>query len=653
MHCSKYFLGFLFSFFITSLLFAQDSTHVAWKVNAIKTSEKHFDLKLDGIIQKGWHVYSKENSSQGLEGIKLLLNDSSLLNGKTTVLAKNIVFKDLVFDNQQVEVAFDSVHIIQSLFFKENIPTNLKVRLSYFVSDNNSLLPEEQSLLVSFSEGVSASIPNSYRIKIPTIDLLHPVSSCDVQEIAAPIAQKSIWAIFALGCFAGLIALITPCVFPMIPLTVSFFTNKAINRRVGIFNALMYGAFIFLIYFLLSVPFHFLDRINPAILNNISTNVYLNVFFFLIFIVFAFAFFGFYEITLPARFSNVADGKSSVGNIFGIFFMALTLALVSFSCTGPILGSLLAGSLSSNGGATQLTAGMCGFGLALALPFGIFALFPNLLKALPKSGGWLNTVKVVLGFAELAFALKFFSIADQTQHWGLLKREIFIALWVLIGALITLYIIGVIKFPHDSPIKKLNLTRIAFALFFGAFTLYLVPGVIKNSGANLNLVSGIVPPANYSIYKDNNNCIHDLNCTKDYEEGLKLAKASNKLMLLDFTGYGCVNCQRMEQNVWSNPEVLKVMKEHFIVVSLYVDDKKKLALEKQFTYKGNDGIEKEIKTVGDVWATFETENFQNNAQPLYAIVSPDERLLNTPVGYTPDAAVYRNWLLCGLHAFEK
>jgi thiol:disulfide interchange protein DsbD len=235
----------------------------------------------------------------------------------------------------------------------------------------------------------------------------------------------------------------------MIPLTVSFFTNKAINRRVGIFNALMYGAFIFLIYFLLSVPFHFLDRINPAILNNISTNVYLNVFFFLIFIVFAFAFFGFYEITLPARFSNVADGKSSVGNIFGIFFMALTLALVSFSCTGPILGSLLAGSLSSNGGATQLTAGMCGFGLALALPFGIFALFPNLLKALPKSGGWLNTVKVVLGFAELAFALKFFSIADQTQHWGLLKREIFIALWVLIGALITLYIIGVIKCYHS------------------------------------------------------------------------------------------------------------------------------------------------------------------------------------------------------------
>jgi thiol:disulfide interchange protein DsbD len=439
----------------------------------------------------------------------------------------------------------------------------------------------------------------------------------------------------------------------MIPLTVSFFTKKAQSRKAGITNAFLYGFFIFLIYVLLSLPFHFLDKLNPEILNNISTNVFLNVFFFVIFIVFALSFFGLYEITLPSSISNNTDSKAGAGNVIGIFFMALTLALVSFSCTGPILGSLLAGSLTADGGAMQLTSGMGGFGLALALPFALFALFPNLLKSLPKSGGWLTTVKVVLGFIELALAFKFLSNADLVEHWGLLKREVFIGIWVAVGIGLSLYLFGVIKFSHDSPVKKLSPVRLILALITLAFTLYLMPGLTNTKYANLKLISGFPPPLYYSLYKSGHDCILDLNCTRDYEEGLKMSKEQHKPILLDFTGYACVNCRRMEENVWSQPEVYKLMKENFIVVSLYVDDKKKLQAADQFTYTAKDGSTKEIVSVGDKWATFETENFKNNAQPLYAILNSGEQLLTHPVGYVPSATEYKEWLQCGLAAFNK
>jgi thiol:disulfide interchange protein DsbD len=369
-----------------------------------------------------------------------------------------------------------------------------------------------------------------------------------------------------------------------------------------------------------------------------------------IFIVFALSFFGLFEITLPSSLSGRADAKAGTGNIIGIFFMALTLAIVSFSCTGPILGSLLVGSLT--GGAVQLTAGMGGFGLALALPFTLFALFPNWLSSLPKSGGWLNSVKVVLGFIEVALAVKFLSNADLVMHWGLLKREVFIGIWVLAGAGTTLYLLGVIKFPHDSPVKKLSNGRITLAVIFGIITIYLVPGLTNTKMANLKLISGFPPPLYYSIYQSGE-CILNLNCSHDYEEGLKMARAENKPMLLDFTGYACVNCRRMEENVWSDPEVYKTMKEKFIIVSLYVDDKKKLPAARQFTYTTREGTQKEIISVGDKWATFETENFKNNAQPLYAIVNGDEILMNNPVGYTPVIKEYKAWLQCGLDAFEK
>ena len=452
----------------------------------------------------------------------------------------------------------------------------------------------------------------------------------------------------------GLLALLTPCVFPMIPLTVSFFTKQSKNKRKGIFNAILYGVFIVVIYILLSVPFHLIDGLDPNILNTISTNIWLNIFFFSILVFFAFSFFGYYEITLPSSWGNKMDSASSVGGIVGTFFMALTLAIISFSCTGPILGSLLAGSLSTVGNpASQLSAGMTGFGVALALPFALFALFPNLLKSLPKSGGWLNTTKVVLGFLELAFAFKFLSNSDLVGHWEILKREIFIGIWIVIFLGLALYILGKIKFPHDSPIKKLSFSRVSFGVLVIAFVIYLVPGTFKTPTWNLNALSGFPPPQFYSIYQQESECPLGLNCYKDFDKGLQAAKLSNKPILLDFTGWACVNCRKMEENVWSNPTVYNILQNDYILISLYVDDnEKELPKAAQFDFKKANGQIKKIKTFGDKWATFQIVNFKNASQPYYVLMNSELEILNTPQQYT-DTETYKNWLQKGLENFKK
>ncbi len=625
---------------------------VSWKADAKKISENRYELLVKGTIKKGWHLYDS-NAAQDLTGVVMVIDDSLVKADAIEYLTKSKSLADIVFENKPMQVTSDSIVFSQKINITGQVPAAVKIKLNYEVGYADNFLTEEQKLLVSLPGAVAAVTNN--RILISSINLDKPLTDCGASSASASSGTKSkgLLSLFVLGFLGGLVALLTPCVFPMIPLTVSFFTKKSQNRKGGIKNAFLYGFFIFFIYVLLSLPFHFLDKLNPEILNNISTNVYLNVLFFVIFIVFALSFFGLYEITLPAGISNTTDSKAGVGNIAGIFFMALTLALVSFSCTGPILGSLLAGSLSADGGAMQLTFGMGGFGLALALPFALFALFPNLLDSLPKSGGWLTTVKVVLGFLELGLAFKFLSNADLVMHWGLLKREIFISIWVLVGAGLTLYLFGFIRFKHDSSVKKLSFIRMGFGLIAGLFTLYLIPGLTNTKAANLSLISGFPPPLYYSIYKSGNDCVLDLNCTRDYEEGLKMAKEQNKPILLDFTGYACVNCRRMEENVWSKPEVYKLMKEKFIIISLYVDDKKKLPLVQQFTYKTKDGVEKEINTVGDKWATFETENFKNNAQPLYAILNTNEQLLSHPVGYVPSVKEYKEWLQCGVEVFYK
>ena len=647
----SYLLGLSFLFFSYQANAQDSSIIIKWTASAAKIAAGNYELMLKGRIKTGWHIYAAADNTEGLSGLVINIKDSAVKKGRALILSAQAEYKDPIFENKLKKIVSEDIEIKLPIIINGPIPSAIKLQLNYETADKENFIPEEQNITVNLEGGIVSKTNN--RILIPSINLDKPLTGCKVasSSAAGDTKSKGLLTLFALGFLGGLVALLTPCVFPMIPLTVSFFTKKATSRKAGITNAFLYGFFIFFIYVLLSLPFHFLDSLNPEILNNISTNVYLNVFFFVIFIVFAISFFGYYEITLPGSMSSGADSKAGAGNLAGIFFMALTLALVSFSCTGPILGSLLAGSLSADGGAMQLTSGMAGFGLALALPFALFALFPNWLKSLPKSGGWLNTVKVVLGFVELALAFKFLSNADLVMHWGILKREIFIGIWILIGAGLTLYLFGLIRFNHDSPIKKLPLVRLILAIVTGLFTMYLVPGVTNTKWANLSLISGFPPPLYYSIYHKDSDCILSLNCTRNYDEGLRMAKEQNKPLLIDFTGYACVNCRRMEENVWTKPGVYNLLKEKFIIVSLYVDDKKELPAAEQFTYTTKDSVQKEIVTVGDKWATFETENFKNNAQPWYAILNTKEELLTHPVGYVPNDKDYQQWLQCGADAF--
>ena len=631
---------------------AQDSTIVQWKNTSEKISEGKYKITFTGIIKKDWHVYTAPDAATEISGITVSKDDSAIALNDLQIKTVGTITNDHVWA-KQLQSTTDSIVFTQLVTLAGAIPAAFELQVNYEVGAYESFYPESDTLKIFTGEKAAAVVSN--RILIPSINIDKPLTECKTSSatLTEDVQSKGLGGLFLLGFFGGLVALLTPCVFPMIPLTVSFFTKKAESRKTGIKNAFLYGFFIFFIYILLSVPFHFLDTLNPDILNNISTNVYLNVGFFVIFIIFALSFFGVYEITLPASFTNKTDSKAGAGNAVGIFFMALTLALVSFSCTGPILGSLLAGSLTADGGAMQLTAGMGGFGFALALPFALFALFPGMLKSLPKSGGWLTTVKVVLGFLEVGLAFKFLSNADLVMHWGILKREIFIGIWIIVGVLLSLYLWGLIKFKHDSPIKKLSITRIVFATVATVFTLYITPGVTNTKYANLTLISGFPPPLWYSIYAKKSDCILNLNCTKDYETGVRMAKEQGKLILLDFTGYACVNCRRMEEKVWTDADVYKVLKENYIIISLYVDDKNVLPSAERFTYTSKNGTERKIRSVGDKWSTFETENFKENSQPLYAILNTNEELVSKPAPYTPSAKDYLQWLECGVSAVES
>jgi len=627
--------------------FAQDNTIFKWTVTSKKIGDASYELHFKTEGAPGWKLFSPNEVLNDVPSAELLISDSSIAVDKSAKEAGTpSPYVATIFDNKSIRSYEGPAEFIFTVNIKGQVPAQLIGTMNYTYARGD----EFQSLNpFPFTVSLEGGVATAARIKIPSIDVKNSVAPCgdDTTE------GKGLLGIFILGFVGGLIALLTPCVFPLIPLTVSFFTKRAENRKRGVANAITYGFFIFLIYILLSVPFHLLDNTNPEILNNISTNVWLNLAFFVIFIVFAISFFGYFDIALPGSFASKVDSRSGVGNLGGIFFMALTLAIVSFSCTGPILGSLLAGALTNNGGAIQLTFGMGGFGLGLALPFALFAMFPGWLKSLPRSGGWLNTVKVVLGFLEVAMAIKFLSNADLVKQWGIVKREIFIGSWVIIGILTVLYLLGKIRFPHDSPMKKIGGTRWAFIALFAAFTLYLVPGVTNTKWGNLGFISGFPPPLCYSVYKKPVNCEQGIEPLRDYEEALKLAKAQNKPILIDFTGWACVNCRRMEENVWTDPKVHELMRNNFIVVSLYVDERKTLPATQQTIFKSEHTGEKKIITVGDKWATFQFENFHATSQPQYAIISPDEKALTRTKGYTPAATEFQAWLECGVDAYKK
>ncbi|MFL5748145.1 MAG: protein-disulfide reductase DsbD family protein, partial [Niastella sp.] len=578
--------------------------------------------------------------------VELELADSSIQITKPFKEAgDNKTFKNPIFDNASFKIYEGKAAFTTTITFTGDVPAKLLGTFRYTYGKNDEFYPLNA---YAFSVPLEGGMAATDDIRVQSFDLKHPVSGCGDDNTGG----KGMLSIFFLGMLGGFIALFTPCVFPLIPLTVSFFTKQSKDKKKGVTNALLYGLSIFLIYILLSIPFHLVSGVNPEILNNISTNVWLNIIFFLIFVFFAISFFGYFEIGLPSGLANKIDSRSGMSSLGGIFFMAMTLAIVSFSCTGPILGSLLAGTAAE--GAWPLTVGLAGFGLALALPFALFAMFPGWLQSLPKAGGWLGSVKVVLGFLELAMAVKFLSNADLVKQWGLLKREVFIGIWVIVGVLIVLYLLGKIKFPHDSPVKKFSKTRIAFIVLFAAATLYIIPGLTNTHSANLGLISGFPPPLSYSLYKEPGNSKNKIEPLRnDYKEALARAKRENKPVLIDFTGWACVNCRRMEENVWTDKEVGALIKDNFIIVSLYVDERRTLPATQQVDFTTKTGSQKKIITVGDKWATFQSENFDAVAQPQYAIISPDQKVLTKTKGYTPSAKEFAQWLECGVDAYKK
>ena len=644
---------------------------IQWKYSAEKINDTEYDLVMTANLANHWHLYSQHLAEDAIgpiptaftfkeEGIELIGNvkePTPIIEFEPAFEIDVKFFKDQVEFRQRIKVLDEKVEGVKgevefmvcsnnTCLFSEPYPIEI-----YF--DNRQQTPKPTGLNADENDknGNLSAIPD---INLPLFDLNTPVSTCG-EEISP--GSKSGGMNLLWGFLGGLVALLTPCVFQMVPLTVSFFTKMSDGpRRKGIANATWYGVSIALIYGLLTLPFHLMDGADPEIFNSIASGVGMNIFFFLLLMFFAFSFFGYYDIALPSKWTNKVDSASNVGGAVGIFLMGLTLVIVSFTCTGAILGSVLGTVMEE--GPWPLTFAFVGFGLGLGVPFALFAMFPSWLNSLPKSGGWLNTVKVTLGFIELGLALKFLSTADLVKQWGLLPREVFIGLWILITAGLVLYLLGKIKFPHDSPIKKISKGRWTTAFLAIAFIVYLIPGLTNTEYANLRLLSGIAPKLDYTIYENGwyqeSREAQELKDFDDFNTAFAYSKKMNKPILIDFTGWSCANCRRMEETVWVEPEVEEVMK-NYVLVSLYVDDKRELPMEEQTVIevpKKNGFKKKKIKTIGNKWHAFELLYFKNASQPHYALMSPDGRLLNTPVSGMTHADEYKEFLECGLDAMD-
>lgn len=637
----SFFVFAIISLLISGQLNAQSDSIVNATVKAVEKNDSTYILKAELNLQKSWHVYG--NNADGITAPTFNASiESAKFQGPISFSNKPIAQKDVLFGT--ANVFLDKVAFEQELSITGFQPDSLKGNIVLNVGKGDQFYALELPYSAALANG---SKVEGFQMVLPASATIAKEGACgDVQAST----DASAWSVFFLGFLGGLIALITPCVFPMIPVTVSFFTKRSKTKKEGIQNGVLYGLSIFLIYILASVPFHIIGNVQPEIFNSISTNATLNIIFFIVFIFFSISFFGYFEITLPSGIANKADAKSGLGSLGGIFFMAITLAIVSFSCTGPILGTLLVGSLQ--GGAWALTQGMAGFGLALALPFTLFAIFPGWLQSIPKSGGWLDTVKKILAFVELALAFKFLSNADLVQHWGILKREVFLGIWTLVALGLTAYLFGWLRLPHDVKGAKIAPTRKVLGVISFAFAIYVAQGIPASRASSLQLLSGFPPPASYSLYESSNHTTTGLHAqvVNDYNKALEMAKAANKPLFIDFTGWACVNCRKMEENVWVDPAVKSFIEENFILVSLYVDDRANLPIEKRFTYTNAAGQSKEIKTQGDLWATFQSENFKQVTQPLYVVLSPNQTLLSNPVGYTPNIQQYLAWLQCSVKA---
>ncbi len=634
------FLGLVLPF----LAQAQIHNPVSWEFSQEKLDNDEINLVFTANIEKNWYVYSQNIGDDGPipTSFDFLTKEGFELIGETTEGEFIEEFDpnfDMVLKYFKNEAVFtQKIKVTNPDAFK------LNGELTFMVCDPTQCLPPEY---VEFSFEVDAA-----------------------ENSSLPTNKKGMWAIFFIAFFSGFAALLTPCVFPMIPMTVSFFTKQSKTRAKGITNAIIYGVSIIVIYVLLGVGVSFV--FGPAALNELATNVYFNIAFFVLLIVFAASFLGAFEITLPHSWVNKADQASDRGGLIGIFFMAFTLALVSFSCTGPIVGTLLV-EAASGGSFLGPIVGMLGFSLAIALPFALFAAFPGWLNSLPQSGGWLNSVKVVLGFLELALAFKFLSNADLVMQTHYLERELFIAIWIIIFALLTMYLLGFIKLAHDSDLKYVSVGRLFTAIITGMFTIYMIPGLW---GAPLKIINAFPPPMHYSESPHgvgytlggagfSSSDSHEsqegqhlgpqgLMVFHDYDDGLAHAKKLGLPVMLDFTGWACVNCRKMEEQVWSDSEVKRMLADEVVLISLYVDERTKLPKEEQYetTIAGK---KKKVRTIGDKWAVLQTEKYKINSQPYYVVLDNDENQLGVAANYQDYGKVnlFRNWLQDGIDTFNK
>lgn len=645
-------------------------------------NETEAELVVTARMEKGWHVYCFNAGGDGT----LISPELTFDAGSDVTLVGKPIEKGHVETRDDAGIGpyhffAGKVEYVQKVKYKKLS----KVKLNYYYQtcdEKGCLPPDEENIVIDMNvscDGSSKASKDSAKtagisdtqqngatqdsgiVKSENIDSTQSASTQVYGDYGTPVGdcgeavqeELSIWTALFYGILGGFAALFFPCTLPMIPMTISFFLKGSGDKKEGVKKGILYGFFIFLVYFLLSLPFILLGW-QGNVLNSFSTNVWVNLVFFIIFIVFAFSLFGYYDISLPSFLTNKVDEKSNIGSISGIFFMALTLAIVSFSCTGPILGLVL-GNIKN---AKLITPAMSGFGIGLGLPFALFAMFPNLLKAMPKSGGWLTVLKVVFGFVELAFALKFLSNADLVKQWGFLKRELFIGLWILICVLTALYLLGKVRFKKDPTFHSTMFMKfLALACF--VFAGYLARDYFNK---DINLVSGFPPPKFYSWFyksekheKGGTHRTHDVKGLKVHlylEDAMEIAIKENKPVLIDFTGWACVNCRKMEENVWTNPDIYSILQKDYVIASLYVDEQIELPKDQQFASPYlND---KFANTVGEKWMDLSLRHFKSATQPFYALIDPGKkRILNTPKPYTPNTQEFKGFLECGIYQYRQ
>lgn len=652
----------LVSFSVTGQIF----NPIQWKTKVEKTADSKYNLITEATIKPDWNLYSQKVPKGGPIPTTFTYNleeNAVQLIGNTQEPKGKIKFTKL-FNEEGMNIKSFTYKAVfkQQIIVADSTAKKVTAFVEFIAcTEEHCLPPKEIDLVFDLTKAV-------FKKETPT----KTTASTDKNQTGDD--EKGLITIFFVAFLSGFAALLTPCVFPMIPMTVSFFTKQSKSKAKGIKNAIIYGISIIAIYVLLGTVVT--GVFGADALNALSTNVWFNIAFFLILLIFSVSFLGAFEITLPSSWATKVDSQADRGGLIGIFFMALALAIVSFSCTGPIVGTLLVESASKGGIAPII--GMLGFSSAIAIPFALFAAFPGWLNSLPKSGGWLNTVKVVLGFLELALAFKFLSNADLVLQLHLFEREVFIAVWIVIFGALALYLFGKIQLPHDSPQNHISVGRLCLGLIVGAFTVYMLPGLW---GAPLNLISAFPPPQHYSespygvgYTKQSTQIItsknsqsqnthsnlpegahlmppHDIISFHDYNKGLAYAKKVGKPIMIDFTGHACVNCRKMEQNVWVKPDVLDILKNKVVLISLYVDDKRALKEGEIVDSKLNPG--KKLKYIGQKWSELQTIKYKANTQPFYVLMAHDESNLIDPASYTPNPTEYYNWLSKGIANFKK